>query len=218
MDAKNHKFQKISFKKKLIIGISVISIFFLSLVLINSLKTHKGNVLSVSSDVNIGADVHTCDLNIKLVPERRVSGAGYSTDVILDIYDSVDNKVASVSGVSNFSGEVTFDLCSENIYLDFGNYTFIARGKSHLYKDFGSYNTFDYASVTHDLSSGEINKLLAGETSVIFDNKINSLDISTQIVHFTTNDDKNDLNQDGKVNSLDISNTIDNFYFEGDLI
>jgi hypothetical protein len=69
----------------------------------------------------------------------------------------------------------------------------------------------------YNFSKKENKKMLAGETSIQFDNKINSLDFSTQVRSlFETNDQKNDLNQDGEVNTLDISNTVYNFYKTGD--
>lgn len=67
-----------------------------------------------------------------------------------------------------------------------------------------------------DNSLNNKRNFLAGETSGIFDNYINSLDISTQVSNYnSTNNEKNDLNGDGVVNSLDISMTSFNVFTEG---
>lgn len=169
--------------------------------------------------VQIGAVVPGCQLSVIAKPEKRWPRIGnWDTFLTVRIYNSSNGFVGQYTDLSNASeGRSTVNICQ---LLGFtpppGNYRFFIRGFSHLYRDFGLVSAFGGQITELDFSTdGRI--LYAGETSNVFDNKINSLDISTQInALFSQNDPKNDFNQDGEVNSLEIANTIDNFYMLGD--
>ncbi len=158
-----------------------------------------------------------CLLNLKVYPEKRIPRTGNSgTLVTVEIYNILNQFQGTMQARSNSAGDVTFNACANNIILEPGIYNFYVRGLSHLRKSFPLQQAFDSENTVSDLTTGG-RVLLAGETSNIFDNKINSLDASTQVrAFYKTDDEKNDLNRDGKVNSLDFSNTVYNFYRTGD--
>lgn len=158
-----------------------------------------------------------CLLNLKVYPEKRIPRIGnWGPLVNVDIYNVANLYLGSMESRSNASGDVTFNACANNIILEPGIYNFYVRGLSHLRKSFPLQQAFNSNDTISDLTTGG-RVLLAGETSNIFDNKINSLDVSTQVrAFYKTDDEKNDLNRDGKVNSLDFSNTVFNFYKTGD--
>jgi hypothetical protein len=158
-----------------------------------------------------------CLLNLKVYPEKRIPRTGnWGTLVTVEIYNIFNQFQGTMQARSNNAGDVTFNACANNIILEPGIYNFYVRGLSHLRKSFPLQQAFDSDDTISDLTTGG-RVLLAGETSNIFDNKINSLDASTQVrAFYKTDDEKNDLNRDGKVNSLDFSNTVYNFYRTGD--
>lgn len=179
--------------------------------------SREPRVEQVSEDVEVTATVGACILELTVKPEKRIPPVGNDqTELTVDIYDNSNTLVGTVTGNSNNVGVATMDICDQGLALTPGTYNFKVRGLSHLRKDFGDYFAFSLAVTQLDLSNGGTEQLLAGETSVIYDNYINSLDISTQINALYTSDNKNDLNQDSTVNSLDISNTIYNFYLAGE--
>lgn len=154
---------------------------------------------------------------IKVYPEKRLPRTGnWDTVLQLDVRESdTKNLVISKSNVpTGNNGEALIDLCSEGLVLLNKPYDFYVTAESHLRKFFGAM-AFDNATGYIDLTTGG-RVLLAGDTSVQKNNKINSLDLSTQEAKFYSGDGRNDLNKDGKVNSLDMANTIDNFYLSGD--
>jgi hypothetical protein len=157
-----------------------------------------------------------CKLNILVHPEKRIPRTGnWGTLLIVYIYQG-DQKIASSQARSDDSGRATFDFCSQNLNFTPGQYNFAVKGLSHLCKYFENVQSFENDTFDTDLTVGG-KVLLAGETSNVFDDKINSLDASTQIrAFYSLNDEKNDLNREGKVNSLDFSNTVYNFYGLGD--
>ncbi len=157
-----------------------------------------------------------CQLNLIVHPEKRIPRTGnWGTLLIVYIYKD-NQKIASATARSNDQGAATFDFCPQNITFEPGNYNIAIKGLSHLCQYFQGVRAFDNDTDVVDLTTNN-QILFAGETSNIFDDKINSLDASTQIrAFYSTNDEKNDLNRDGKVNSLDFSNTIYNFYDLGD--
>lgn len=165
------------------------------------------------SQVDITADVYSCELNIIIYPEKRIPQIN-NWDTLLDVQISnTQNQIASLTAPSNNFGVGTFPLCLNNYQLTSGNYNFYVRGFSHLRRRYSNVTAFDTQTETLDLRP--FGEMYAGETSAVFDNYINVLDISTQISNMYTNSIKNDLNQDGYVNTLDISNTITNFYLAG---
>ncbi len=181
--------------------------------------SNGGGVLGVindDSDIGIDADVYGCDLTLTIHPEKRLPASNnWATDLSISIYDGLGVLKGTATGTSDNAGTLSMDLCSEGIYLVSGTYTFKVRGTSHLRKAFDPVASFDIYSNTIDLSIGG-DELLAGETSLVFDNYINSLDLATQIKRLYSSDSVTDLNRDGTVNSLDISNTLYNLFVAGD--
>lgn len=214
--------------KKLLSIFLLLTIFSINLTLIkqiNSLKVYReGQVLQASDSVTVQALVGGCELYVSATPEKRVNNY-LSTILTIDIYE--DEKSGQEDGDGHYIGYLqtrtnsdgfeTIDICEQLGALPTpGVYDFYARAYSHLRKSYVDLDAFYYTNSTLDLTNRGTFQFLAGETSNVFDNKINSLDISTQINHLYTNDYKNDLNQDTKVNSLDLSNTIFNFYLIGE--
>lgn len=183
----------------------------------NKSKERGPNVLS--ENVEVSARVYGCHLDITARPEKRHMN-NFSTILSIDIFDNLDNYIDTAIVTTDVNGEGRVALCDQGIELDDStNYNFYIRGYSHLRKVFANESAFSTALTVKDFwQSNPDNYLLAGETSNVFDNKINSLDLSTQIHKdiIFTNDYKNDLNQDGEVNSLDLSNTVYNFFEIGD--
>jgi hypothetical protein len=115
---------------------------------------------------------------------------------------------------TNFTGTGTVVIPGNQIILS-GSYRLIVRGFSHLRRQYSCY-TINQASGTYIDLTLENKDLLAGEVNPVYDNYINSLDMSALINKLFTGDYKMDLNQDGQVNSLDYSNQIYNIFVAGD--
>ena len=158
-----------------------------------------------------------CLLNLKVYPEKRIPRTGnWDTLLTAEIYNSANTYIGTLQARSNSTGNAVFNSCAAGLTTPPGIYNFYVHGFSHLRKSFPLESAFDDNNRVIDLTTGG-KILLAGETSNVFDNKINSLDASTQVrAFYKTDDEKNDLNRDGKVNSLDFSNTVYNFYRLGD--
>lgn len=170
-----------------------------------------------TGNVTVSAQVPACIITLTVYPEKRVPPTGnWGTDLTIDIYNSSNQLVTTFNATSNNQGQITYDVCDQDgLSLGKGVYTFYVRGKSHLRKIFGNITTFDqYASNVNLAAGGQ--RLLAGETSIVYDNYVNGLDLSTQVEQLYTGDDKNDLNQDGAVNALDLAITVTNLYKFGD--
>jgi hypothetical protein len=173
-------------------------------------------VYAQQADVNVSATVSGCLLDLIVKPEKRIPRVNnWGTIADVSITNLSNTVLANFTTTTNNLGKTTIDLCSMGINLSAGNYNFFIRGYSHLMKKFSNIYAFNNVYSYIDLSSGD-QFLMAGETSKIYDNYINSLDISTQISTLFTGSYKNDLNQDSIVNSLDIANTITNFFLKGD--
>lgn len=180
-------------------------------------KENGANVLpAVTRDdsVNVTGTVFGCILNIRVYPEFRVPG-NYQTDLDVEIYSSGPTFEGDFTTTTNGLGDSTIDLCAEGINLTAGVYDFYIKGLSHLRFNFDGYSAFGTVESSIDFSSGG-ERLVAGETSIIYDNVINTLDISTQINNYLGVSTQNDLNQDGIVNNLDINWTVSNYLLEGD--
>ena len=176
----------------------------------------EGDVKSVSDSVTVSVEIiGACLLDIKAHMERRYQD-NMSTILNIRFYEEpTKDYYGQITVTTDSDGEALVNACNEGLFLGSGEYLTRVRGFSHLTKNFEDIKAT--GNITNvDYTEGETFKFFAGETSNVLDNKINSLDISTQIEYLYSNNYKNDLNQDGKVNSLDISNTIDNFYLEGD--
>jgi len=160
--------------------------------------------------------ISLCNLEIIVYPEKRIpSTNNWSNLNEIEAVSSSNQSLGKITLQADNQGKMLVDICTQYPISD-GQYTFFVRGISHLRKRFSNIQIqTDNSNPSIQLGS-LADSLLAGETSFVFDNKINSLDISTQIkVMYSTSNIKNDLNRDGKVNALDISNAIFNFYKTG---
>jgi len=168
-----------------------------------------------AQSVNINATVPSCIFNFTVKPEKRIPRINnWGTILSIQIYKN-GQQVFNTSVNTDIFGKGSINVCLKNFYPTPGNYDFYLRGYSHLLKKYYNISAFSSYTTYVDFSSNNA-YLTAGETSVIFDNFINALDLSTQIRNMYTTDYKNDLNQDGQVNALDLSITIGNFYKVGD--
>ncbi len=192
-------------------------IFLLIFLIISLVSLSFFLAIKVSSqeNVDVNAIVGGCTLQVTVYPEKRIPVTGnWGTNLDVELYLASNNQYqGTLTGLSNNSGIAVFDVCDE-ISPVATDYKIYIRGKSHLRRNYGIHTLFNTPSSSLDLSSD--GKLIAGETSIVYDNFINVLDISTQISKLETNDDKNDLNQDGEVNVLDIATSINNYLTEGD--
>lgn len=205
------------FKKLgVVLGLLTLLSVSLTIIEINLKSKDTGSVKSVSDDVTVSVQIiGGCILDIKAHMERRYND-NMSTILNIQFFtEPTDTYFGQITVTTDSDGEAVVNACNEGLYLGSSEYITRVRGYSHLLKKFE--DTEISGNITDlDYTEGESFEFFAGETSNIFDNKINSLDISTQIQHLYSNNYKNDLTQDGKVNSLDISNTVDNFFMEGD--
>jgi hypothetical protein len=201
--------------KLLIVAFTVLG--FLGLILlINQISLGNQRVLQVDDDVQVGAVVSACQFELTVYPEKRIPATGnWSTQLTVDIYNTSDVYQDSFTATSNSLGVANVDICAQGVNLPPGNYNFRIRGFSHLRREFANYPAFQNQFTSIDFTTGS-EVLFAGETSNVYDNYINSLDLSTQINALYSASVKNDLNRDGVVNSLDISNTLFNFFDTGD--
>jgi len=167
-------------------------------------------------DLQTSARVGWCLLSITVYPEKRIPSVN-NWGAILDvtIYRSDNSVFAGFTTTTDNQGYSLINLCDMGYSPEPGNYNFHLRSHSHLRRYYANISAFNTDQTDINFSA-DGSRLLAGETSNVFDNKINSLDISTQIVNLYTSSYKNDLNQDSEVNSLDLSNTIHNFYLIGE--
>ena len=165
--------------------------------------------------VTVTSYVRTQEINFKVYPEKRIPAVGNwdtTTDVILQ--NCTNSSTLTFNGiVTNNLGEGTIILPVNPPVLN-DQYRFIINGLSHLKRRYNCY-LIDTIAANIDLTL-ENKELLAGEISNVFDNYINSLDLSVMGRNFFGLDVKTDLNQDGLVNSLDLSNQIYNFYLAGE--
>lgn len=195
---------------KIIITLLLIS-SFLTITVVRALD------LNSEQSMTINARVSSCILTFRVYPEKRIpSTNNWSNETILEIFRySSGVKEGEVTATTDSQGQATVNLCENGMNLVGDEYIFRVKGLSHLRKNFGPVFAFDDREEFVDLTVAN-QRLLAGETSPIFDNVINSMDISTQINYIYSTNIKNDLNRDNYVNSLDISNTITNFFLRGD--
>lgn len=186
-----------------------------ALVLLSFLPMDMASAVDVEDDVNVVATVGACGLDLLVNPEKRIPRIGnWQTVLTIEIISSGGVSLGTFVTNSDSLGNSFTDICALGFNLSPGTYTLKIRGLSHLTKNYFGITGFDTATTFVNLTGQ--GDLLAGETSVIWDNYINTLDLATQIATFYTNDNRNDLNQDGLVNSLDISNTITNYLLSGE--
>ncbi len=163
---------------------------------------------------SVSASIPTCTLIVNVKPEKRIPRIGnWDTILTVEVATTSNITLRTFTFPTNTQGEGSFDLCGNGIYFPPGTYNFKVRGFSHLRKVFENIPAFNSTS---EFSVTFTEEMLAGETSIVYDNYINMMDFVTQIEQLYTADYKNDLNQDGLVNSLDFANTITNFYLNGE--
>ncbi len=173
----------------------------------------NANQVGVTGSV-VSAVIPTCTLRVNIKPEKRIPRIGnWDTILTVEVATTSNITLRTFSFPTNTQGEGNYDLCGNGIYFPPGNYNFKIRGYSHLRKVFENILAFN---TTSEFSITFLEEMLAGETSIVYDNYINMMDFVTQIQELYTADYKNDLNQDGLVNSLDFANTITNFYLNGE--
>lgn len=173
----------------------------------------QGQVKNIS--VELEAVVRPERIYFTVYPEKRIPVTNnWDSFVTLLIHDCSDNSVvASFNNVPIDSlGQGSVDIPITEILLD-KTYSFSVKAFSHLNKKMNCYGVNNVYSTVNFTGEGF---LKAGDTSVVSDNYINSLDLSNTIRFLYTTDYKNDLNQDGEVNSLDLSIQLFNYYEAGD--
>jgi hypothetical protein len=185
----------------------IIFYFILTSLFINTINAQQ-------ADVVINAIVQPCSLELFFEPSNRIPN-NLSTQVNINIkfLDNTDFHIYTLT--TNSIGGGLYNFCSNNIYPATGVYNLHVKGISHLRRVISSQSLFTNVTTVKDYRQNEF-LLIAGETSNTFDNKINSLDISTQIGKLNTVDYVNDLNQDGIVNEADLVITRNNFFKIGD--
>lgn len=169
-----------------------------------------------SGSVDVTANVYACVLRLTVYPEKRIPTTNnWQTNLDIQIHSLAGSYLGTVLGSSNNLGVSVINTCDQSVSLAHDNYDLYVKGLSHLRMRFPNHELFRLMQTDVNLTTlGQL--LFAGETSNVYDNYINTLDISTQITTYQTTDNKNDLNQDGVVNVLDISNTITNYLLSGD--
>lgn len=184
-----------------------------AMLLISSLRS---KVLSDQDDITVTASVPSCIIEVTARPEDRIPPVGnWDTTLTINVKTLSDLDVINFSGNSNSQGTLVYDLCANNQSVPSGNYNLYVRGLSHLRRKFPNVSAFtNYSSSV--LFTAASQYLSAGETSIVFDNFINGLDLSTLVIALGSGDNQNDLNQDGLVNALDLSVTVKNLYEFGD--
>lgn len=164
----------------------------------------------------VGATVRLVQIDFVTHPEKREPPIGnWDTFVNFQLRDcathNTDWEYDNVETNTTGSGTIVVPI-EDNI--EKGDYIISIKGYSHLTKEFECRYFADNVYEVLDLvAEGE---LLAGDTSNVIDDFINSLDLSKLVTNLYTNDYKNDLNQDTFVNSLDLSNQVYNLYLSGD--
>jgi hypothetical protein len=198
----------------LVLGICVGIVVFINQTA-TSVETNTSKVLS-QVDVNVTASVPACDLQITARPASREPAVNnWATTLTVNVKQLNGTSLFTLNSTSDSSGTAYYDLCTNNVSMMPGNYDFFIRGQSHLIKKFSSVEAFRYYATTLSFTN-PTDYLTAGETSIVFDNFINGLDLATQLQKLYSTDVDNDLNQDGEVNALDLSITISNIYKSGD--
>lgn len=215
-----------NFKQKATRGIIFIIIFSSSFALsffsnnthalgIDSMAADGDSISSGENQVFITARVNF-NPTLKVYPEKRIPAVNHWVNTNVIEIRPVGSRVPLVTQVVPCDEN---GICILNPIdvgaLPSGNYDVAVKGFSHLRKVFPN-KSFIANSLFLDLTSGG-QELLAGDTSVIEDNYVNSLDLDSTIQYlYSFTNIKNDLNRDTQVNSLDLSNEIINLYKSGD--
>jgi len=173
----------------------------------------SGDVLAeVTTTVEVTLDGYGCVLTLNILPGGRTDN--FATQLTVQIFESSTQEFKGEFNLStDNTGAGTINLCGQNILVEGGSYDFYIKGRSHLNELFADVTAFNNNSTVLVLTNVE---LIAGETSVVYDNYINVLDLTTLLTNFEAASSVDDLNVDGEVNNLDVSIVLNNFYTEGD--
>ncbi len=213
------KLLKINFIGLILIGISIL-LSVSSMIIIQT--THSGKVLSES--VNISSNVYGCQMNLVVEPEERFLD-NWTTDVLVKIYDNTNMiNYGTFNSSVGIDGKNTINICDliPPIYIGNNYYNYYIKGKSHLTR--GYPNIYSFEKVEDTLNFTNIGQpLLAGDIDNLYDDEINSLDITHIIrilgkidgVHMEYND-KYDLDFDGDIDIDDAEVLLKNIYLIGD--
>jgi hypothetical protein len=194
-------------------------VFFACLLFVQSSLLHPQQkvpeVLGLEDDVNVSGYIRVTSLQFRVFPEKRIPRIGnWATFIDLRLVNcSNPAKFYTFTNIPTDSLGYGTVIFPNTVYTLDGTYRLYARGFSHLNRSFNCYN-IDQLNTFIDLTL-EGKELFAGETSISYDNYINSLDMSVLIKKLFTNDYQSDLNQDTKVNSLDFANQIYNLFMFG---
>jgi hypothetical protein len=187
---------------------SVLGFGYFSVFKVNAVPTPT---IVKTGDVKVEGQVDYT-VTIRAKPEKRIPQVGHwvnqSTVEIRN--PGFTSPITTQVVQHDDDGYATFGVDSSLVPP--GNYDIAVKGYSHLNKVFPN-KSFGPNTLSFDLSSPE---LLAGDTSVVEDNYINSMDFAFAINNLYTSNIKSDLNRDGVVNSLDIGNIVKNIYQTGD--
>lgn len=166
-----------------------------------------------SQSALVGITIEGGRLEFKVYPEKRAPATGnWDTIAKLTLKDcNTGNTAYNFSDIETSAEGI--GMVAEPIQA--GNYQFSIIGASHLNRVFDCYNITGDALTYIDLTP-ENKLLLAGEVSNVYDNYVNSLDISVLVSDLYSGDYYSDLNQDTEVNSLDLSIQVYNLFKFGD--
>lgn len=193
----------------------LVAVFFVIKIRLDQSQQNNA-VLGAENQVSVSGYIRVASMTFKVYPEKRIPRIGnWDTfaDVVLVNCEDPDKTYVFKNIPTDTNGYGTVTFPSDVFTLD-APYRVYVRGYSHLNRRYNCY-TINHSNEFIDLTL-EGKELLAGETSSVYDNYINSLDMSVLIKNMFTDDYKSDLNQDGKVNSLDFANQIFNLFMAGD--
>lgn len=200
-------------KTKGIFFLNLVSKFVLLFILFLAL-IYTFSSVTLAQNVSVHAEV-PYTITIKVYPEKRIplTGNWSNQNTITIRHVNSLTPIFSQAVMMNSNGEGTISTISSST-LPPGNYDIAIKGFSHLQR---VYNNVNISTATVNLNfTAPTQLLLAGDTSLVEDNYINSLDLSNMFRNLYSDDLKNDLNRDSIVNSLDLSNLAYNFYKAGD--
>lgn len=173
------------------------------------------DVLGDEDEVSVSAFVRVTGMTFRVFPEKRIPRIG-NWDTFVDlVLVNCENPNKTYTFLNIPTDELGYGYVpfSYNVFTLDNPYKVFIRGFSHLNREFNCYDIVH--SIEHIDLTLEGKELLAGETSLVYDNYVNSLDMSVLIKDLFTAEYKTDLNQDGKVNSLDFANQIYNLFTAG---
>src|SRR3990167_2612688 len=198
-------------------------IFVLAALFITSVKNRNKGILGFTfcngispceapaePAITVNGFIRINEVLLKYYPEKRIPVTlNWDTIATVAMQNCTTSTTYTFPGiVSDSNGDATINVPIATSIPD-GNYRFFVRGASHLNKEFSCYPIMPDTGLTDLTPEGD---LLAGEISIVYDNYINSLDISVLANELFSADYYSDLNQDSEVNGLDLSNQIYNIF------